>query len=64
MHTLIPQPGMKFPPMAYPVNPVPSLQIPNPNPQAEAQDKILKDQNFLSSDDKLYEGIIHHGSFD
>ena len=23
--------------------------------------KILKDQNFLSSDDKLYEGIIYHG---
>ena len=34
---------------------------PNINPQNEAQDKILKDQNFLSSDDKLYEGIIHHG---
>ena len=32
------------------------------NAQAEvAQDKILKDQNFLSSDDKLYEGIIYHG---
>jgi hypothetical protein len=33
-----------------------------PNVPAEAaQDKILKDQNFLSSDDKLYEGIIYHG---
>ena len=32
-----------------------------PNNQAESQDKILKDQNFLSSDDKLYESIIHHG---
>ena len=33
-----------------------------PSAQSEvAQDKILKDQNFLSSDDKLYEGIIYHG---
>ena len=31
-------------------------------PQTEvSQDKILKDQNFLSSDDKLYEEIICHG---
>ena len=33
-----------------------------PTSQTEvSQDKILKDQNFLSSDDKLYEGIICHG---
>ena len=38
-----------------------ALQTQIPNPQSEAQDKILKDQNYLSSDDKLYEGIIHHG---
>ena len=32
-----------------------------PNEQTEVtQEKILKDQNFLSSDDKLYEGIIYH----
>ena len=37
------------------------IQNPMVNPQSEAQDKILKDQNYLSSDDKLYEGIIHHG---
>jgi len=61
MHTLIAQPPMKFPPMPYAVNPVPQVQPVAPNPQTEAQDKILKDQNFLSSDDKLYEGIIHHG---
>ena len=45
--------------------PMMMTQIPGsilPNSQAEvAQDKILKDQNFLSSDDKLYEGIIYHG---
>ena len=61
MHTMIPQPIMKFPPTPFPVNPLPQVQNVIPNPQTEAQDKILKDQNFLSSDDKLYEGIIHHG---
>ena len=39
---------------------IPSNQGAIQNPQTEAQDKILKDQNFLSSDDKLYEGIIRH----
>ena len=42
------------------MNPMPNSVL--SNTQAEvAQDKILKDQNFLSSDDKLYEGIIYHG---
>ena len=40
-------------------------QIPGallPNAQAEVvQDKILRDQNFLSSDEKLYDGIAYHG---
>ena len=44
-------------PMVLPI----AKQSPNLNPQNEAQEKILKDQNFLSSDDKLYESIIHHG---
>ena len=25
------------------------------------QDKIVKDQNFLSSDDKLFESVVNHG---
>ena len=45
----------------YNTVPAPLTQVTFPNTQSEAQDKILKDQNFLSSDDKLYEGIIHHG---
>ena len=40
--------------------PIPGTVLSNTQTEV-AQDKILKDQNFLSSDDKLYEGIIHHG---
>ena len=53
---------IKYGTISFPMmmNPMPSSIL--PNTQAEvAQDKILKDQNFLSSDDKLYEGIIYHG---
>ena len=42
------------------MGPMPTGVMPNV-PAEAAQDKILKDQNFLSSDDKLYEGIIYHG---
>ena len=40
--------------------PIPGTVLSNTQTEV-AQDKILKDQNFLSSDDKLYEGIIYHG---
>ena len=40
--------------------PIPGATLSNAQNDV-AQDKILKDQNFLSSDDKLYEGIIYHG---
>ena len=49
--------GQTFPMM---MTPIPGSVIPNTQNEV-AQDKILKDQNFLSSDDKLYEGIIYHG---
>ena len=42
------------------MNPMPSSVLSNTQGEV-AQDKILKDKNFLSSDDKLYEGIIYHG---
>ena len=52
---------MKYPPPYGVMMATPQIQGTIPNPPNEAQDKVLKDQNFLSSDDKLYEGIIRHG---
>ena len=52
---------IKFAPQYNPMMVPSGTQGTMQNQQIESQDKILKDQNFLSSDDKLYEGIIHHG---
>jgi hypothetical protein len=51
---------MKFGQFGMMMPPIPGAVL--PNAQAEVvQDKILRDQNFLSSDEKLYDGIAYHG---